>query len=68
MYADSLEELHAFAAKLGLKRAWFQDDPRLPHYDLSPGRRRAAVALGAFEVDRRFTARRIRASTEAANG
>lgn len=27
-------ELHAMAAKLGLKRAWFQGD----HYDLTPGR------------------------------
>jgi predicted kinase len=40
------EELHAFAARLGLKRAWFQRD----HYDLPPHGRAAAVALGAEEV------------------
>ena len=40
------EELHAFAARLGLRRAWFQRD----HYDLPPHGRAAAVALGAEEV------------------
>jgi predicted kinase len=39
-------ELHAFAARLGLRRAWFQRD----HYDLPPHGRAAAVALGAEEV------------------
>jgi predicted kinase len=42
----SFEELHAFAARLGLRRAWFQRD----HYDLPPHGRAAAVALGAQEV------------------
>jgi predicted kinase len=42
----SWEELHAFAARLGLRRAWFQGD----HYDLPPHGRDAAVALGAREV------------------
>ncbi len=41
-----LDELHAFAARLGLRRRWFQRD----HYDLPPHGRRAAVALGAEEV------------------
>jgi predicted kinase len=42
----SFEELHAFAARLGLRRAWFQRD----HYDLPAHGRAAAVALGAEEV------------------
>jgi predicted kinase len=42
----SWDELHAFAARLGLRRAWFQGD----HYDLPPHGRAAAVALGAEEV------------------
>jgi hypothetical protein len=42
-------ELHAFAARIGMKRSWFQGD----HYDLGPGRRAAAVAIGAIEVDRK---------------
>lgn len=53
MVADNLdaEELHAFARKLGLKRAWFQNKPgQLPHYDLNATRRAAAVALGAREI------------------
>ena len=40
------EELHAFAARLGLRRAWFQGD----HYDLPPHGRVRAVAMGAEEV------------------
>jgi predicted kinase len=40
------EELHEFAARLGLRRRWFQRD----HYDLPPHGRAAAVALGAEEV------------------
>jgi predicted kinase len=42
----SWDELHTFAARLGLRRAWFQGD----HYDLPPHGRAAAVALGAQEV------------------
>ena len=54
MYADSPEELHAFAAKIGLKRQWASDitqpDSGMLHYDLSPSKRRQAVAVGAMEV------------------
>jgi len=60
LMADSLDELHDMAARLGLKRRWFQDDPRLPHYDLTTRRRAAAVHLGAREVGRRFVAARVR--------
>jgi hypothetical protein len=48
--ADTREELHAFAARLGLRRAWFQDDKVLWHYDITPGKRVQAVHLGASEV------------------
>jgi len=52
MFADSLEELHAFAhGVLGLKRSWFQDHRVLPHYDLVPTKRKLAVRRGAIEVD-----------------
>jgi hypothetical protein len=40
------EELHAFAAALGIPRSRFQGD----HYDLPPWLRARAVALGAQEV------------------
>lgn len=50
MWADTPEELHALAARIGLRRSWFQEHSRLPHYDLTPGRRRAALAAGAIEM------------------
>lgn len=49
LVADTVAELHSFAAVLGLKREWFQNK-RIPHYDLTPNKRRLAVKLGA-EVD-----------------
>ena len=62
LFADTLDELHAFAERIGLLRSWFQGD----HYDLTPKRRAAAVAAGALEVDRRALAkRRIRRKVEA---
>jgi hypothetical protein len=52
MYADTEDELHAFAARLGLWRSWFQTHPTLDHYDLTEGKRRQAVRLGAIEVNK----------------
>lgn len=61
MVADSEEELHAFAKRLGLKRQWFQNkhpNPRLWHYDLTTNKRRQALQLGAQEITRQqFTER-----------
>lgn len=50
MIADTLEELHAMAARIGMKRAWFQPKS-FPHYDLVRSRRERAVAAGAVELD-----------------
>ena len=47
MWADTAEELHEFAAKLGLKRDWFQDHRMLKHYDILPERRECAIKMGA---------------------
>lgn len=55
-----IEELHAFAVKIGMHREWFQDHPIAPHYDLTPGRRARALLLGAVEVKAREQARRRR--------
>lgn len=52
MYADSIEELHSMADAIGMRRAWFQDKPRFPHYDLVAARRIKAVHLGAKEHTR----------------
>lgn len=66
MVADTLDELHAMADAIGMRRAWYQP-LSFPHYDVSVSRRRAAVALGAVVVDRRGIAlhiRRLRADAD----
>ncbi|MGW7617359.1 DUF4031 domain-containing protein [Streptomyces antimycoticus] len=53
--ADTEEELHAFAKRLGLRRSWFQkksDRDYRWHYDVTPPKRAQAVKLGAVEIDR----------------
>lgn len=55
LYADTLDELHEFAARIGLKRGWI-DMRRVPHYDLTGGMRRKAIRAGAIEVDRQTEA------------
>lgn len=68
LIADTREELHAFAAKLGLDRRWFQDPCRPGkglvakpgsraaenwHYDLTENKRRQAISLGAQSITSR---------------
>jgi hypothetical protein len=53
----SIDELHAFAARLGLKRSWFQDHVLAPHYDLSPAKHALALKLGAVYRSARDQAR-----------
>jgi chromosome condensin MukBEF complex kleisin-like MukF subunit len=60
LIADTLDELHEFAARLGMSRSWFQDDPKLKHYDLTAVRRARAVRLGAIELDRRAFVAKMR--------
>lgn len=43
-------QLHAVASQIGLKRAWFQDKPRHPHYDITDRYRRAAIRAGAIDL------------------
>lgn len=49
MAADTLEELHQMAEKIGMKRSWFQGD----HYDVSLTRRKLAIEFGAKEISSR---------------
>lgn len=42
-----IEELHAFARRIGMKRSWFQDRPRWPHYDLTGHMPDRAIRAGA---------------------
>jgi hypothetical protein len=64
MIADTLDELHAMAWRVGLHN-WFQEHGSFPHYDIGSERLRArAVELGTIECDRRTFVghlRRIRA-------
>jgi hypothetical protein len=54
MFADTVEELHAFAKRIGLRREWFQlTHGTFAHYDLNECRRIVAVRFGARELDRR---------------
>lgn len=54
----SHDELHAFAADLGLRREWFQGD----HYDVPSEVRERAVAAGAEPVTSAELVRRLRAA------
>ena len=47
------DELHAMAARLGLKREWFQSGS-FDHYDITPPKRQLALKLGALEVNARL--------------
>jgi hypothetical protein len=59
MLADTLDELHAMATRIGMKREWYQ--PRsTPHYDIPLFRRRLALEAGAVEIGRRETVLLIR--------
>lgn len=60
MVADSVDELHVMAEKLGLKRSWFQTDSSLLHYDICQAKRKLALQLGAQEIDRRSLVEMIR--------
>lgn len=67
MIADTPDELHAMAGRIGLVRRWFQAPPKASfwHYDIALSRRALAVAAGAIECDRNAFVRhlqRIRAS------
>jgi hypothetical protein len=69
LQADTVDELHAFAARLGLHRHWFQHRPGRPdrdHYDLTADLREQALAAGAIAEDRRVgVARRQQARRRA---
>lgn len=67
MIAETPDELHAMADKVGVARRWFQDWSKasFPHYDISKGKRALAVEAGAIECERTafvVALRRIRAS------
>lgn len=63
LVADTEQELHAFAAAMGIRRAAFQDRdgrPHHAHYDLPERARPKALALGAVPVSWRELGRMLR--------
>jgi Protein of unknown function (DUF4031) len=66
--ADTDDELHAFAASLGLTRAMFRPgeealpkhEPVAAHYLITMGERNRALALGAKLISRREANRMLR--------
>jgi Protein of unknown function (DUF4031) len=52
LMADELDDLHAFAKRLGLPRRAFQDKRSGAHYDIDSALRERALALGAIPVSR----------------
>lgn len=66
MVADTDEELHAMAAKIGMARRWHQK-PGTPqsHYDICLSKRAMAVQFGAQEITQRETGMIVRRKREA---
>ncbi len=54
LLADETDELHRFAARLGICRLSYQGPPRTraPHYDLTAFERVRAMAMGAKPCSR----------------
>lgn len=58
MIADSDEELHEMASRIGVARRWHQKPPKASssHYDICLSRRALAVRYGAIEITLRQAA------------
>ncbi len=51
MLADTDEELHAMADKIGVARKWWQAPPRHPsHYDIALSKKALALEAGAIQI------------------
>lgn len=52
LMADTLDELHEFASRMGIPRRAFQDRRSGAHYDVDVTQRSVALALGAQPISR----------------
>ncbi len=55
MIADTVDELHAMADRIGVARRWYQGD----HYDICLAKKKIAVQLGVREVSQRELGRMV---------
>lgn len=62
MVADTLEELHDMADKIGVNRKWFQPFPEhvIAHYDICKSKKVLALNYGAVEMSDREIVKRFR--------
>lgn len=63
MTADTLDELHAMANTVGLKREWFQEGS-VPHYDVTLSKKELAIKNGAIKETWREGVKRRRESRQ----
>ncbi|MBX9400432.1 DUF4031 domain-containing protein [Lysobacter sp. BMK333-48F3] len=61
LMADTLDELHAFAQRLGKPRVSFQNKASGCHYDVNAPMRERALALGAIAISRHRDRAQVRA-------
>ena len=61
LMADTLDELHVFAARLSLPRRAFQNKTSGAHYDVPAPMREQAIALGAVAISRHVDRALVRA-------
>lgn len=59
MTADTIDELHQMADRIGVARRWFQDK-RTPHYDICKSKRALALQFGAIEMTREIRRQRLK--------
>ena len=61
LMADTLEELHSMAARLGIPRRALQDKRSGVHYDVTVEMREQALQLGAIAISRHVDREQVRA-------
>ena len=61
LMADTLDELHAMAARLDIPRRAFQNKTSGAHYDVTTELRERAIAFGAVAISRHRDRERVKA-------
>lgn len=59
MVADTEDELHEFALKIGLRPEWFQANAKIPHYDVTVTKRTEAIDKGAVSISSKELVRKF---------